>query len=75
MQRMHGLRMTGSCCMLMEVFLWLQIMQGERGVVAHMKLPKDKELRGYDRLELDFALGCPGAQPHPLHIFSLVPEK
>ena len=43
----------------------VQIMQGERGVVAHVKLPHDEELRKYDRLELDFTLGCPGAAQSP----------
>ena len=39
-----------------------QILQGERGLVAHVTLPKAKTLAQYDRLELDFALGCPGAR-------------
>ncbi len=54
--------------------LHMQIMQGEQGVVAHVKLPKDKELREYDRLELDFALGCPGALPHFLSAYSVAPR-
>lgn len=37
-----------------------QIMQGEQGVVAHVKLPHLSELSAYDKLELDFTLGCPG---------------
>ena len=62
-----GLSVSGFCGMVMKMLvsaLHVQVMQGQQGVVAHVKLPKDKELRGYDRLELDFALGCPGAQPH-----------
>ena len=43
----------------------VQIMQGERGVVAHVTLPHAHELAQYDTLELDFALGCPGALPAP----------
>jgi len=38
----------------------IQIMQGEQGVVAHVKLPPQHELDRYDKLELDFTLGCPG---------------
>ena len=38
----------------------MQIMQGEQGVVAHVKLPPHQELDQYDKLELDFTLGCPG---------------
>ena len=37
-----------------------QIMQGEQGVVAHVTLPPLSELSAYDKLELDFTLGCPG---------------
>ena len=40
--------------------LCMQIMQGEQGVVAHVRLPPRKELDQYDKLELDFTLGCPG---------------
>jgi hypothetical protein len=35
-------------------------MQGEKGVVAHVKLPSHAEQRMYDKLELDFTLSCPG---------------
>ena len=35
-------------------------MQGEQGVVAHVTLPPQHELDKYDKLELDFTLGCPG---------------
>ena len=38
----------------------MQIMQGEQGVVAHVKLPPREELDQYDKLELYFTLGCPG---------------
>ena len=38
----------------------MQIMQGEQGVVAHVKLPPREELDQYNTLELDFTLGCPG---------------
>ncbi|BDA49567.1 hypothetical protein COCOBI_14-1860 [Coccomyxa sp. Obi] len=37
-----------------------QIMQGEQGVVAHVKLPTAAEQAEYDTLELDFTLSCPG---------------
>ena len=40
-------------------------MQGDQGVVAHVKLPPRHELDAYDKLELDFTLGCPG-EPSPL---------
>ena len=40
-------------------------MQGERGMVAHVTLPHAHELARYDTLELDFALGCPGALATP----------
>ena len=46
---------------LRDMCLGAQIMQGERGVVAHVTLPHAHELARYDTLELDFALGCPGA--------------
>lgn len=35
-------------------------MQGEQGVVAHVKLPPPSEQAQYDKLELDFTLSCPG---------------
>ena len=35
-------------------------MQGEQGVVAHVKLPTAAEQAEYDTLELDFTLSCPG---------------
>ncbi len=35
-------------------------MQGEQGVVAHVKLPTADEQADYDTLELDFTLSCPG---------------
>ncbi|CAL5224693.1 g7419 [Coccomyxa viridis] len=38
-----------------------QIMQGEQGVVAHVTLPHMSDLSEYDKLELDFTLGCPGS--------------
>lgn len=41
-------------------FMGAQIMQGERGVVAHVTLPHAHTLEQYDKLELDFTLGCPG---------------
>ena len=50
---------------LRDMCLGAQIMQGERGVVAHVTLPHAHELARYDTLELDFALGCPGALPAP----------
>ena len=50
-----------------------QIMQGERGIVAHVKLPKAKELAQYGRLHLDFALGCPGAHGIQALSFQQIP--
>lgn len=38
----------------------MQIMQGEHGVSEEVKLPHKKFLDQFDRLELDFELGCPG---------------
>lgn len=35
-------------------------MQGEQGIVAHVKLPHANKLDEYDKLELDFTLSCPG---------------
>lgn len=44
-------------------------MQGEQGVVAHVKLPPQHELDAYDKLELDFTLGCPGEHiSHPFQV-------
>ena len=33
-------------------------MQGEHGIVKEVELPP--EIEWFDKLELDFALGCPG---------------
>ena len=44
-------------------------MQGEQGVVAHVRLPPQHELDAYDKLELDFTLGCLGEHvSHPFQV-------
>ena len=46
-----------------------QIMQGEHGVSEEIELPPKKYLDQFDRLELDFELGCPGMICHYSMLF------
>lgn len=44
-----------------------QMLAGEHGIVADVRLPPAEEQAAHDLLHLDFALGCPGTSrgPHP----------
>lgn len=37
-----------------------QTLKGDHGIAATVSLPPDAELNSYERVELDFALGCNG---------------
>ncbi len=41
-----------------------QVLAGEHGIVAEVRLPEAATQAAHDRLHLDFALGCPGP-PRP----------
>ena len=62
-----------TACVHDESCAGCQIMQGEQGVVAHVTLPHPSELSAYDKLELDFTLGCPGGHV-PICTSLAVPE-
>ncbi|KAI8509901.1 hypothetical protein Bbelb_123290 [Branchiostoma belcheri] len=51
------------------------VMQGEKGVVATVKLPSVKEMLEYSNVELDMSLSCPGTRddscPHWDHTVQL----